>query len=93
MPFKPCAHLDVFVVLQSTVYGMGFAFSLMVAKKFNFMDDKREDAIFSKGLSWFAGILSVCGIGVSPPSGAIGIGGCEKIAVEKGRPSTGQLYR
>jgi hypothetical protein len=47
---------------------MGFAFGLLVSKKFKLIDDSRNEALFSKGISWLLALLAVCGLLVSPCS-------------------------
>lgn len=44
---------------------MGFAFGLLVSKKFKLIDDSRNEALFSKGISWLLAVLAVCGLLVS----------------------------
>jgi len=52
--------------LQSTVYGMGFAFALIVAKKRNLLSDTGpSQSGLCRVFIWVSGFLSVAGLIVS----------------------------
>ena len=50
---------------QTVIYGMLFAFSVVVAQRFHIIDDVKNNSLFSKVVSLLVCILSVLGLCVS----------------------------
>ena len=43
---------------------MAFAYGLLLAKKFKILDDTRDEALFTKGITWLVAVAAILGFGV-----------------------------
>ena len=50
---------------QTVVYGMLFAFGLLILKKYKIINDNNKENLFSTGISWGLTGMGVLGLGVS----------------------------
>ena len=55
----------IFYILQTVVYGMLFAFGLLILKKYGAIVDSNKDNLFSTGISYGLMGAGIIGIGVS----------------------------
>ncbi|CAH1788983.1 unnamed protein product [Owenia fusiformis] len=56
-------HFRWWLDRYSVTYGMGFAFAIILLKRFKFIDDSHRDSLFSPAVSWSLAGLSVLGLG------------------------------
>ena len=63
-------HRDDILLLyfQTVVYGMLFAFGLLILKKYKIISDNNKENLFSTGISWGLTGMGVLGLGVSNTS-------------------------
>ena len=52
------------VLIQSTVFGMVFAFLLLVSKRLKLLDDSKGQGLFPCAVSVLLALLAACGIAV-----------------------------
>lgn len=72
LSLTPSNNRIVFLITQSVLFGMVFAFSYCTLKKYNLIHDSEYKYLFTPGISILSVLLSIIGLTVSIPSSASG---------------------